>query len=240
MSGAPVADQSPSEHSSARDSALQDRFEAVDAYFGVLVPEDDALVATREAAEAAGLPDIAVAPNQGKLLQLLAVASGARNVLEVGTLGGYSTLWLARAVGPEGRVTTLELDPHHAQVAAESLRRAGVGDRVDVLVGPAAQTLDRLAAEAAGPFDLVFVDADKQSLARYVEQALALSRPGTLIVVDNVVRDGAVIDPDHPDDRVQGVRRMVDVLAGHPRLDATVVQTVGVKGYDGFALMVVR
>jgi 6-phosphogluconolactonase len=228
------------EHSSARDSALQARFEAVDAYFDKLVPEDAALVATRRAAEAAGLPDIAVAPNQGRLLQLLAIATGARRVLEIGTLGGYSTLWLARAVGPEGRVTSLELDAHHAEVAVESLRRAGVGDRVDVLVGPASQTLDRLAAQGAGPFDLVFVDADKQSLARYVEQALALSRPGTSIVVDNVVRDGKVVDPEHPDDRVQGVRRMVDALVGHPRLDATVIQTVGAKGHDGFALIVVR
>ncbi|MDM7856315.1 O-methyltransferase [Cellulomonas alba] len=228
------------EHASARDSALQGRFEAVDAYFAQLVPENPALVATREAAAAAGLPDIAVAPNQGKLLELLAVATSARRVLEIGTLGGYSTLWLARAVGPEGRVTTLELEPHHASVAQESLRRAGLGDRVDVLVGPATETLDRLAAEGAEPFDLVFVDADKQQLARYVEQALALSRPGTLMVVDNVVRDGQVIDPDHPDDRVQGVRRMVDALVLHPRLDATVVQTVGVKGHDGFALVLVR
>jgi predicted O-methyltransferase YrrM len=161
-------------------------------------------------------------------------------VLEIGTLGGYSTLWLARAVGPDGRVTTLELEPHHAEVATRSLQRAGVGDRVEVLVGPAAETLDRLAAEGAEPYDVVFIDADKQSLARYVEQSLALSRTGTLIVVDNVVRDGRVVDRDHPDDRVQGVRRMVDVLAGHPRLDATVVQTVGAKGYDGFALIVVR
>jgi 6-phosphogluconolactonase len=236
-----TSDQPPAgEHSSARDSALQGRFEAVDAYFAQLVPEDAALVATREAAAAAGLPDIAVAPNQGKLLELLAIATSARRVLEVGTLGGYSTHWLARAVGPEGRVTTLELEPHHAAVARESLRRAGLGDRVDILVGPAGETLDHLAAQGAGPYDLVFVDADKQQLARYVEQALALSRPGTLMVVDNVVRDGHVVDPDHPDDRVQGVRRMVDALANHPRLDATVVQTVGVKGYDGFALIVVR
>jgi predicted O-methyltransferase YrrM len=237
---APTDHSKPTEHASARDSDLQPRFDAVDAYFGVLVPEDDALVATREAAAAAGLPDIAVTPSQGKLLQLLAVATGARRVLEIGTLGGYSTLWLARAVGPDGRVTTLELEPHHAEVATRSLQRAGVGDRVEVLVGPAAETLDRLAAEGAEPYDVVFIDADKQSLARYVEQSLALSRTGTLIVVDNVVRDGRVVDRDHPDDRVQGVRRMVDVLAGHPRLDATVVQTVGAKGYDGFALIVVR
>lgn len=218
----------------------QPTFDAVDEYFGALVPEDVALVETRAAAVAAGLPDIAVAPNQGKLLHLLAQTAGARRILEIGTLGGYSTLWLARALPDDGVLLTLEIDPVHARVAADSLEQAGVGDRVEVLVGPAADTLDRLIAEGTEPFDLVFVDADKQSLARYTEQSLALSRPGTLIVVDNVVRAGGVIDPGHADDRVQGVRRMVELLTGDPRLDATVVQTVGSKGYDGFALLRVR
>lgn len=218
----------------------QPTFDAVDEYFGALVPEDVALVETRAAAVAAGLPDIAVAPNQGKLLHLLAQTAGARRILEIGTLGGYSTLWLARALPDDGVLLTLEIDRVHARVAADSLEQAGVGDRVEVLVGPAADTLDRLIAEGTEPFDLVFVDADKQSLARYTEQSLALSRPGTLIVVDNVVRAGGVIDPGHTDDRVQGVRRMVELLTGHPRLDATVVQTVGSKGYDGFALLRVR
>ncbi|RHA44262.1 O-methyltransferase [Cellulomonas rhizosphaerae] len=215
----------------------QPLFDAVDEYFGVLVPEDVALVETRAAAVAAGLPDIAVAPNQGKLLHLLAQTVGARRILEIGTLGGYSTLWLARALPADGVLLTLEIDSLHARVAADSLEQAGVGDLVEVLVGPAVGTLDRLIAEGTEPFDLIFVDADKQSLARYTEQALALSRPGTLVVVDNVVRAGGVVDAAHPDDRVQGVRRMVDLLTGHPRLDATVVQTVGSKGHDGFALL---
>jgi len=216
------------------DQAL---FDAVDEYFGVLVPEDVALVETRAAAVAAGLPDIAVAPNQGKLLHLLAQTAGARRILEIGTLGGYSTLWLARALPADGVLLTLEIDPVHARVAADSLEQAGVGDRVEVLVGPAVETLDRLIGEGTEPFDLVFIDADKQNIARYVEQSLTLSRPGTLVIVDNVVRAGGVVDPAHPDDRVQGVRRMVDLLTGHPRLDATVVQTVGTKGHDGFALL---
>lgn len=218
----------------------QSSFDAVDEYFAVLVPEDVALVETRAAAVDAGLPDIAVAPNQGKLLHLLAQTAGARRILEIGTLGGYSTLWLARALPADGALTTLEIDPLHARVAADSLEQAGFGDLVEVLVGPAVDTLDRLVAAGTEPFDLVFIDADKENLARYTEQALALSHPGTLIVVDNVVRGGGVVDPSHPDDRVQGVRRMVDLLTDHPRLDATVVQTVGTKGHDGFALLRVR
>jgi len=209
----------------------------VDAYFGVLAPEDVHLVATRARAHAAGLPDIAVAPNQGKFLQLLASVVGARRILEIGTLGGYSTLWLARALPSGGRLVTLELDPAHAAVARESLAEAGVSDRVDVVVGPAAESLATLARAGVDAFDLVFIDADKQQLALYVDLSLALARPGTLVVVDNVVRAGAVVDAAHPDDRVQGVRHMVDLLTDHPRLDGTVIQTVGVKGYDGFALL---
>ncbi|MEN0128454.1 MAG: O-methyltransferase [Brevundimonas sp.] len=216
-----------------------ERYAAVDDYFGALVPQDVALVDTHHSAVAAGLPDIAVAPNQGKLLHLLARSVRARRILEIGTLGGYSTLWLARALPADGALLTLEIDPVHAAVAADSLERAGVGDLVEVLVGPAVDTLDRLAEESTEPFDLIFIDADKQNLARYTEQSLALSRPGTLIVVDNVVRAGMVIDADHPDDRVQGVRRLVELLTDHPRLDATVIQTVGTKGYDGFALLYV-
>ncbi|MDM7831096.1 O-methyltransferase [Cellulomonas edaphi] len=212
-------------------------YDEVDGYFGALVPEDAGLLSTRHAAVEAGLPDIAVAPNQGKLLHLLAQIAGAHRILEIGTLGGYSTLWLARALPPEGRLVTLEIDPAHAAVARDSLEQAGVGDVVEVVVGPAADTLDRLIGDGTEPFDLVFIDADKESLARYTEQSLALSRPGTVIVVDNVVRAGGVVDADHPDARVQGVRRMVDLLVDHPRLDATVVQTVGSKGHDGFALL---
>ena len=215
----------------------RDLWRSVDEYFDVLVREDLALAETRRAAAAGGLPDIAVAPNQGKLLHLLAQTAGARRILEIGTLGGYSTLWLARALPPDGVLVTLEIDPEHARTAADSLEQAGVGELVDVVVGPASSTLDAMVAAETEAFDLVFVDADKQSLARYVEQSLALSHPGTLIVLDNVVRDGGVIDAHHPDDRVQGVRTMVDLVADHPRLDATVVQTVGSKGYDGFALL---
>ncbi|GEL97360.1 6-phosphogluconolactonase [Cellulomonas terrae] len=212
----------------------------VDHYFSVLAREDAALVDTRKAATAGGLPDIAVAANQGKLLHLLARATGARRILEIGTLGGYSTLWLARSLADGGRLTTLELEPEHARVATESLARAGVAELVDVLVGPAAETLDRLVAEETEPYDLVFIDADKQSIPRYLEQTLALTHPGSVVVVDNVVRGGAVVQADHPDDRVQGVRSMVELLTDHPRYDSTVVQTVGSKGYDGFALLRVR
>jgi len=215
----------------------RDLWRSVDEYFDVLVREDLALAETRRAAAAGGLPDIAVAPNQGKLLHLLAQTAGARRILEIGTLGGYSTLWLARALPSDGVLVTLEIDPEHARTAADSLEQAGVGELVDVVVGPASSTLDAMVAAETEAFDLVFVDADKQSLARYVEQSLALSHPGTLIVLDNVVRDGGVVDAHHPDDRVQGVRSMVDLVADHPRLDATVVQTVGSKGYDGFALL---
>ena len=214
-----------------------DLWAQVDDYFAVLAPEDEHLVATRRAADEAGLPDIAVAANQGKLLHLIAALVGARRILEIGTLGGYSTLWLARALPEDGRLVTLEIDPEHAAVARASLAQAGVDRVVDVLVGPAVETLDGLIAAGTEPFDLVFVDADKQTLPRYLEQSLALSHEGTAIIVDNVVRQGAVVDPAHPDDRVQGVRRMVDLLADHPRLDPTVIQTVGVKGYDGFALL---
>ncbi len=217
-----------------------DLWAGVDEYFGALAPEDPALVDTRDAAAQAGLPDIAVAPNQGKLLQLLARTAGARRILEIGTLGGYSTLWLARALPPDGRLTTLELEPEHARVAGESLTAAGVGELVDVVVGAASESLDRLAADGAEPYDLVFIDADKESIPHYLDQVLALTRPGSVVVVDNVVRGGGVVQADHPDARVQGVRAMVQLLTDHPRYDTTVVQTVGSKGYDGFALLRVR
>ncbi|UUI73759.1 O-methyltransferase [Cellulomonas xiejunii] len=177
---------------------------------------------------------------QGRLLDVLARAVGARRVLEIGTLGGYSTWWLAQAVPADGTVVTLELDAEHAAVARRSLQDAGLQDRVELVVGPALASLDRLVASGTDPFDLVFVDADKQQLAQYVDRAIALSRAGTLVVVDNVVRNGAVVDPEHPDDRVQGVRAFYERAAADDRLDGTVVQTVGEKGYDGFALLRVR
>lgn len=192
------------------------------------------------AAAAAGLPDMAVTAPQGRLLELLVRATGARRVLELGTLGGYSTWWLARGAGPEGVVVSLELSPEHAAVARGSLDATDIGHRVQIEVGPASDTLRRLADQGTETFDLVFVDADKQSLSRYLDLVVALSRPGTVIVVDNVVRGGAVLDADHPDDRVQGTRQFLARAAERSDLEATVLQTVGRKGYDGIALLVVR
>jgi len=203
----------------------------VDAFFSDrLHLEDEALRAARERARTAGLPDIAVAPAHGALLALLAQVAGARRVLEVGTLGGYSTIWLARAVGPDGRVTSLEIDPHHAEVARTCVDAAGVGDRVEIVVGAALDTLPGV----AGPLDLVFVDADKENNAAYVRAALELTRPGAVVVVDNVVRGGRVADAADDTPAVRGVREVVDLVAADPRLDtATAVQTVDRKGWDG-------
>ena len=210
---------------------------AVDDYFDVLIGPDPVLDAAQADATAAGLPEIAVTPHQGKQLNLLARIGGARSILEIGTLGGYSTIWLARALPPGGRLVTLEYDPKHAEVARENLKRAGFGeDVVDIRVGAALDTLPTL----TGPFDFVFIDADKANLPGYVAAAVDLSRPGTTIVVDNVVRRGEVADPDATDPNVVGVQRMTEVIAAEPRLDATAVQTVGRKGYDGFVLAVVR
>jgi predicted O-methyltransferase YrrM len=204
-----------------------------------VVDEDTALVSAREANAAAGLPAIDVSAPQGKLLHLLATMRGASSVLEVGTLGGYSTIWLARAVPAEGRVVTLELDEHHARVATANLEAAGVADRVEVIVGPALHSLRRLADEGA-TFDLVFIDADKEHNPDYVDAAVGMSHAGTVIVVDNVVRGGALLDADSADPSIVGNRRLLEIIRGHDRLDATVVQTVGAKGYDGFLLAVVR
>ena len=216
------------------------RWTALDRYFGtVLTDSDPELAATLEATAAAGLPAIQVSPLQGKLLYILATAVGARRVLEVGTLGGYSTLWLARALPRDGRLVSLELDGRHAEVARANLLRAGVADRVDVRVGPAAESLARLAAENAPPFDLAFVDADKEGYPVYLDWAVRLCRPGALIVADNVVRRGDVLDPQSDDPSVRGVRRMMERIGDEPRLSATVVQTVGAKGYDGMAVAVV-
>ncbi|MFJ8000876.1 O-methyltransferase [Streptomyces sp. NPDC096310] len=215
----------------------QSRWNAVDHYFtDQLAPADEALSAALAASEAAGLPAINVAPNQGKLLQLLARTQGARTILEIGTLGGYSTIWLARALPEDGRLVSLEYDPAHAEVARANLAHAGLGGIAEVRTGAALDTLPVLLAEGAGPFDFVFVDADKRNNPLYVEWALKLTRPGSVIVVDNVVRSGAVADPDATDPSVLGTRRMIEEMAGNPRLSATAVQTVGTKGYDGFAL----
>ncbi|WEK43338.1 MAG: O-methyltransferase [Candidatus Sphingomonas colombiensis] len=200
-----------------------------------LLGEDAALAATLAANAARGLPDIDVSPPQGKLLQLLALIGGARRVLEVGTLGGYSTIWLARAVGEGGRIVTLEIDPHHAEVARDNLAAAGVGDRVEVITGAALAALARL----EGPFDLVFIDADKENNVAYMREAIRLSRPGTVIVVDNVIREGGVLDATSNDSRITGTRALFDYVASEPRLTATAIQTVGGKKWDGFLLTIV-
>jgi predicted O-methyltransferase YrrM len=212
------------------DDYLQDR----------LVTEDPALVETSRAIVDAGLPPIGVTPLQGKLLMLLARLSGASRILEIGTLGGYSTTWLARALPQDGHLITLEAEPRHAEVARANLDRSGVGDRVDIRLAPALDTLPRLAEEGAGPFDLVFIDADKPNTPHYVRWALELTRPGSVIITDNVVRHGGVADATSDDEAVRGMRAFLDLAAGEPRLDATAVQTVGAKGWDGFVLAIVR
>ncbi|MER7866173.1 O-methyltransferase [Streptomyces cellulosae] len=212
---------------------------AVDDYFTEQLlggDPDDALEAALRESDAAGLPPIAVSPLQGKLLQLLARIQGARRVLEIGTLGGYSTIWLGRALPADGRLVTLEYDPRHAEVAVRNIARAGLAEQVEVRVGPALESLPKLADEQPPPFDLVFIDADKANNPHYVEWALRLTAAGSLIVLDNVVRGGRVADPDNSDADVLGTRAALEMFGTHPRLDATAVQTVGVKDHDGFAL----
>ncbi|MBV2353745.1 O-methyltransferase [Streptomyces sp. J2-1] len=214
-----------------------EHWDTVDAYFGAaLAREDEALGAALRESKAAGLPPIAVSPTQGKLLRLLAEIQGARNILEIGTLGGYSTIWLARALPEDGRLISLEYDPVHADVAVRNLARAGLDRITEVRVGAALDSLPKLADENPPPFDLTFIDADKVNNPRYVEWALRLSRAGSLIIVDNVVREGRVADPADTDPSVVGTRAAIDLIATHPRLSGTAVQTVGSKGYDGFAL----
>jgi predicted O-methyltransferase YrrM len=218
----------------------QERWNAVDRYFtDLLVPPDPALAAALEASAAAGLPAIHVSPLQGKLLFLLARAQGARTILEIGALGGYSTIWLARALPAGGRLITLESDSHHAEIARANIARAGLGDLVELRLGRALDTLPRLAAEGRGPFDVIFIDADKPSYPDYFVRALELSRRGSLIIADNVVRNGAVVDAASEDPGIQGMRRFNALLAAEPRVSATAIQTVGSKGYDGFAIALV-
>lgn len=210
---------------------------AVDGYIvETIAPQDEALRAALTASAAGGLPPINVAPNQGKLLQLLAEVAGARRILEIGTLGGYSTIWLARALPSGGRLVSLELDAHHAEVARSNIARAGLADRVEVRTGPALDSLAALEAEAAEPFDFTFIDADKVTYPRYFAWALKLSRPGAVIVADNMVRSGAIIEAGSDDPMVQGARALYDLIAAEPRVSATGVQTVGSKGYDGFVI----
>jgi predicted O-methyltransferase YrrM len=221
----------------------KDTWASVDRYFSdLLLPPDPALDAALDASVAAGLPAINVSPNQGKLLMLLARIHGARRILEIGTLGGYSTIWLARALPADGggRLTTLEYDPKHADVARANLERAGLSNVVDLRVGDARETLPRLAGEGGGPFDFIFIDADKVNYPSYWTWSLKLSRPGSLIVIDNVVRNGGIVDANSSDKNIQGVRRFNELLAAETRVTATAIQTVGAKGYDGFAVALVN
>lgn len=212
----------------------------VDDYIvGKLVAEDAALTDALAANARAGLPAIDVSAAQGKFLNLLVRITGARRILELGTLGGYSTIWMAQALPADGQLVTLEYEPHHAEVAQRNIARAGLSDRVTIHVGAAAETLPRIAAEKPEPFDLIFIDADKPNNPVYLDWAVKLSRPGTVIILDNVIRDGQVIDPANADPRIIGTRAALDLIASHPRLSATALQTVGGKGYDGFAIMVV-
>jgi predicted O-methyltransferase YrrM len=218
----------------------QDLWSAVDRYLcDRLVPSDSALDEVLEESAAAGLPPIAVTPNLGKLLYLIARIQGAKSILEIGTLAGYSTIWLARALPPGGRLMTLEADPKHAEIARTNLIRAGLADVVELRLGSALDTLPQLAAEGRGPFDFIFVDANKRDNPAYFEWSMRLSRRGSVLVFDNVVRDGAVIDPNSPNPDVQGIRRFNELLAADPRVSATAIQTVGSKGYDGFAIALV-
>ncbi|HEX7419834.1 MAG TPA: O-methyltransferase [Thermoanaerobaculia bacterium] len=216
------------------------RWNAVDNYINdMFVGSDSALDAALKASDDGGLPSIQVAANQGKLLMLLARAQGARRILEIGTLGGYSTIWLARALPAGGRLITLELDQKHATVARSNIARAGLAEKVEVRVGPALESLKKLVAEKAEPFDFVFIDADKTGYPDYLSWSLKLSHRGTMIIADNVVRDGAIADAKSEDRSVQAVRRMNEMLAKEPRVSATVLQTVGTKGYDGWAIALV-
>lgn len=218
----------------------QKQWTAVDRYFSeTLVPSDAVLDAALQANTKAGLPAIDVAPNQGKFLQLLVQLRGARRILEIGTLGGYSSIWMARALPADGRLTTLEFSPKHAEVARANIAHAGLEKIVEIRVGPALETLAKMEKEGTEPFDLIFIDADKPNNPNYLPFALKFSRPGTLLIGDNIVREGEVADPTSTDPNVQGQRRFLELMAADPRLSATALQTVGSKGYDGFAMALV-
>jgi predicted O-methyltransferase YrrM len=220
---------------------VDERWAAVDNYFGdLMIGEDPVLDAALAASDAAGLPPIAVSPTLGKLLHLLARATGARRILEVGTLGGYSTIWLGRALPAGGRLISLEAVDKHAEVARSNVAAAGLSEVVDIRVGPALEALPKLAAEQGDPFDLIFIDADKENNVAYFDWAIRLARPGSMIIVDNVVREGKVLDANNPDSRVQGSRQFAELVGAQNRASATTLQMVGVKGWDGFTLAVVN
>jgi predicted O-methyltransferase YrrM len=218
----------------------QELWSKVDDYINEsLVPGDAALENAVKKSNEAGLPQIQVSPSQGKLLHVLARTIGARRILEIGTLGGYSTIWLARALPADGKVITLEASPKHAEVAKGNIAAAGLAEKVELRLGPALETLPKIAAEKQPPFDFIFIDADKKSMPEYFDWALKLSRKGSLIFSDNVVRSGGVADAASTDPDIQGVRRFYEALHSEPRVCATAVQTVGGKGYDGYALALV-
>jgi predicted O-methyltransferase YrrM len=215
----------------------QETWSSVDRYLAAsVIPEDSALEACLQSNAREGLPSIDVSPLQGKFLSLLAQIHGARRILEIGTLGGYSTICLARALPASGLLVTLELDPKHAKVARKNIETAQLADKVEVIEGPATESLARLHTESREPFDLIFIDADKSGYPDYLAWSLKLSRPGTVIIADNVVRTGLVADATSADPNVRGVRRLIELVGAEPRLTATVIQTVGQKGYDGFVL----
>src|SRR5665213_776183 len=215
-------------------------FEKVDDYISnLLAPEDKALTDTVKSHEAEGLPQISITANQGKFLQVMAILCNAKKILELGTLGGYSTIWLARALPEDGKLITIEFDKHHADVAKRNIDNAGLSKIVDVRVGKALDILPEIIAAKEGPFDMIFIDADKEPYAEYFEQALLLSRPGTLIICDNVIREGKVLDTNSPDEKVQGVQRLNKMLGSNKKVTATIVQNVGVKEHDGMAIAVV-
>ncbi len=219
----------------------QERWDAVDDYVArMLLEEDPVLEEVLRVSAEAGLPPIALSPPQAKFLYLLARVHNARSILELGTLAGYSTIWLARALPPDGRLVTLEINPDYAAVAAANTHRAGVAGLIQIKIQPALDGLRELIAETAGPFDLIFIDADKEGTPDYFRHALSLSRPGTVIVTDNVVRGGGLADPDTEDLRARGMQRFHELLAAEPRVSATTIQTVGSKGYDGFTLALVE
>jgi predicted O-methyltransferase YrrM len=214
-------------------------FESVDKYISELFPQDDALAAAEQSHKLEEIPLINVSPNLGKLLHLFAKLLNAKKILEVGTLAGYSTIWMAEALPEDGKLITLEIDPHHAEVAGRNIDRAGLSSKVEIRVGKAIDWLPRLVDEKAGPFDMIFIDADKPPYAEYFEWALKLSRPGTLIIADNVIRDGKVLNPNHDDPMVKGAQRFNKELAANKKVTATILQTIGVKEYDGMAIAIV-
>jgi caffeoyl-CoA O-methyltransferase len=215
-------------------------FESVDKYISGLFPQSAALTAAEQSHKSEKIPLINVSPNLGKLLHLFAKLSNAKKILEVGTLAGYSTIWMADALPEDGKLITLEIDPHHAEVAAKNIERAGLSSKVDIRLGKAIDLLSQLVSDKEGPFDMIFIDADKPPYAEYFEWSLKLSRPGTLIIADNVIRDGKVLNPDHPDPMVKGVQLFNKALATNKKVTATILQTIGLKEYDGMAIAIVN